>query len=433
MSTTTATSLPASGLLRFATAGAVDDGKSTLIGRLLHDSRSLLADQLDAVRQASLERGDEHLDLAMLTDGLRAEREQGITIDVAHRYFETARRAFIIADTPGHAQYTRNMVTGASTADLAIVLADARHGLTGQSHRHAVLAGLLRVRHVVLAVNKMDLVGYDRSVFDRIAADFGDRAERIGLGAVTAIPIAALHGDNVVDPSPAMPWYEGPTLLEHLETVATTTGDGAPLRLPVQYVIRAADGYTGCAGQLAAGVAVEGQEVLHLPSGTRTRIAALDSPDGPVRRAGAPLSVTVRLADDIDVRRGDLLCAVDSPPVAADRVDATVCWMSAGRPLEAGSRLLLKHTTKTVGATATAVHHRLDVTTLRREPADELALNDIGGVGLRLDEPVHCDPYARNRFTGGGVLIDESTNATVAAVMIDRASTVDEGAPRAAQ
>ncbi|GAA2794326.1 sulfate adenylyltransferase subunit 1 [Saccharopolyspora taberi] len=407
-------------LLRFATAGAVDDGKSTLIGRLLHDSKSLLADQLEAVRLASEERGDEHLDLAMLTDGLRAEREQGITIDVAHRYFETGRRAFIIADTPGHAQYTRNMVTGASTADLAIVLADARNGLTEQSHRHAVLAGLLRVPHVVLAVNKMDLVDYDRAVFDRIAEDFAARAAGIGLAEVTAIPISALHGDNVVDRSAATPWYEGPALLEHLESVpARDDADGA-LRFPVQYLIRT-DGFEGCAGQLAAGSVSAGEQVRHLPSGRITTVAAVETPDGPADRVAAPLSITLVPGDDLPVRRGDLFCAVGSEPVRAAEIEATVCWMDARKALRPNARLLLKHTTRTVGATVTELHHRLDVMTLRSEPAAELALNDIGGIALRLDEPVFCDPYEHNRLTGGGVLVDESTNATVAAVMIDRA------------
>jgi len=414
---------PADSLLRFATAGAVDDGKSTLIGRLLHDSRSLLADQLEQLELASKERGDEQLDLAMLTDGLRAEREQGITIDVAHRYFETARRAFIIADTPGHAQYTRNMVTGASTADLAIVLVDARNGLTEQSRRHAVLAGLLRVPQLVLAVNKMDLVGHDESVFRGITEEFAAFTERLRLRSVTPIPISALNGDNVVHRSAAMPWYEGPSLLEHLETVEVADeGSTADFRLPVQYAIRAPErDYRGYAGQIAGGSIAPGEEVLHLPSGMRTRVTAVDTADGELERGRAPQSVTLRLADDIDVGRGDVLCAPDRPATAAEELTASVCWMSPRSELAAGARLVLKHTTRSVKAEVTEVRERLDVTTLERGPADRLGLNDIGEIGLRLARPVFCDPYAANRFTGGAVLIDESTHATVGAVLITEA------------
>ena len=411
---------PADGLLRFATAGAVDDGKSTLIGRLLHDSKSLLADQVEALEQASAERGDDVLDLAMLTDGLRAEREQGITIDVAHRYFETARRAFIIADTPGHAQYTRNMVTGASTADLAIVLVDARHGLTEQSRRHAVLAGLLRVPEVVLAVNKMDLVDYDEQVFRDVAAEF---AEFVGHGC-TAIPLSALHGDNVVERSAAMPWYEGPALLEHLEQVRIADDNSTmDFRMPVQCVIRAPErDYRGYAGQISGGSVAAGDEVLHLPSGMRSRVSSVDTADGALVSAQAPLSISLRLADDIDVGRGDLLCAAANAPEPADELSATVCWMTAAAPLRPGTRLLFKHTTRTVKAVVTEVRHRLDVTTLSREPAPELGLNDIGEVGLRLAQPIFCDPYERNRLTGGGVLIDETTHATAGAVLITEAN-----------
>ncbi|GAB2672054.1 hypothetical protein GCM10027271_35970 [Saccharopolyspora gloriosae] len=414
---------PADSLLRFATAGAVDDGKSTLIGRLLHDSRSLLADQLEMLELAGKERGDEVLDLAMVTDGLRAEREQGITIDVAHRYFETARRAFIIADTPGHAQYTRNMVTGASTADLAIVLVDARNGLTEQSRRHAVLAGLLRVPRLVLAVNKMDLVGYDQGVFDEITAEFARFTDELELRDVAAIPISALRGDNVVHRSAEMPWYDGPALLEHLEQVHIDDDRSAgDFRLPVQYVIRAqGQDYRGYAGQISGGRVHEGAEVLHLPSGLRTRVTSVDTADGALAEARAPQSVSVRLADEIDVGRGDLLCAPDAAPAAATELSVRVCWMSAKSALRPGARLLLKHTTRTVKAVVTEVHHQVDVTTLRRDPARELGLNDIGEVGLRLAQPVFCDPYERNRLTGGGLLIDESTHATVGAVMITEA------------
>ena len=421
MTTTEPVFAPADSLLRFATAGAVDDGKSTLIGRLLHDSRSLLADQLEQLEVASKERGDEQLDLAMLTDGLRAEREQGITIDVAHRYFETARRAFIIADTPGHAQYTRNMVTGASTADLAIVLVDARNGLTEQSRRHAVLAGLLRVPRLVLAVNKMDLVGYDESVFHALTAEFAAFTARLDLQDVTAIPISALRGDNVVDRSATMPWYEGPSLLEHLEQVEVTDETGL-FRLPVQYAIRAQDeDYRGYAGQIAGGSIAPGEEVLHLPSGMRSRVVAVDTADGELERGRAPQSVALRLAEDIDVGRGDVLCAVEQPLAAAEELTATVCWMSPKSALTPGTRLLLKHTTRVVKAIVTEVRGRLDVTTLERGPAESLELNGIGEVAVRLAQPVFCDPYERNRFTGGAVLVDESSHATVGAVLIREA------------
>ncbi|GAA4617591.1 sulfate adenylyltransferase subunit 1 [Saccharopolyspora hordei] len=411
---------PARSLLRFATAGAVDDGKSTLIGRLLHDSRSLLADQLEQLELASAERGDDGLDLAMLTDGLRAEREQGITIDVAHRYFETARRAFIIADTPGHAQYTRNMVTGASTADLAIVLVDARNGLTEQSRRHAVLAALLRVRQLVLAVNKMDLVGFDEAVFGTIAAEFAAFTDRLEVRQVTAIPISALRGDNVVHRSEAMPWYDGPSLLEHLEEVDAGDDRAAgPFRLPVQCALRAPErDYRGYAGQIAGGTIAQDEEVLHLPSGTRTTVVAVDTADGELDRARAPQSVTVRLADDLDVGRGDMLCAAENAPAATEELTAEVCWMSATSALEPGRRLLLKHTTRTVKAVVAEVRDRLDVTTLHRSPVVRLELNEIGAVVLRLAQPVFCDRYADNRATGGAVLIDEATHATVGAVLI---------------
>ncbi|MCI2423290.1 GTP-binding protein [Saccharopolyspora sp. K220] len=414
---------PANSLLRFATAGAVDDGKSTLIGRLLHDSKSLLADQLEQLELASEERGDAQLDLAMLTDGLRAEREQGITIDVAHRYFETARRAFIIADTPGHAQYTRNMVTGASTADLAIVLVDARNGLTEQSRRHAVLAGLLRVPRLVLTVNKMDLVDFDETVFRGITEEFTAFTAQLNPHAVTAIPISALRGDNVVHRSEAMPWYDGRSLLEHLEEVEVADERStADFRLPVQYTIRAPDrDYRGYAGQIAGGAVAPGEEILHLPSGLRSRVVAVDTADGELDRGRAPQSVTVRLADDIDVGRGDMLCAPDNAPTAAEEITAAVCWMSAKSALKPGARLLLKHTTRTVKAVVSEIRERLDVTTLERGPAEQFELNDIGEIGLRLAQPVFCDPYTENRFTGGAVLIDESTHATVGAVLINEA------------
>ncbi len=411
------------GLLRFATAGAVDAGKSTLIGRLLHDSKSLLTDQLEAVERASRDRDDVGPDLALLTDGLRAEREQGITIDVAHRYFETAARAFILADTPGHAEYTRNMVTGASNSDLAVVLVDARHGLTEQSRRHAVVAGLLRVPHLVLAVNKMDLVGYDQDAFARIARAFDDFASGLTVDAVTKIPVSALHGDNVVNRSGAMPWYQGPTLLEHLERVPVASAwAGGGLRYPVQSVLHSTSGANLYAGQVTGGRLVAGGELLHLPSGRTTRVASIDTKDGSLPEAGPPLSVSVRTNDPIGISRGDMLCDPDDAPTTTWSFDAMVCWLTAEPVLREGSRLMFKHTTRTTHAVVTRLNHRLDVTTKAREGAPELRLNDIGSVRVELAEPVFCDAYARNRHTGGGILVDEVTHATAGAVVITRTS-----------
>jgi bifunctional enzyme CysN/CysC len=388
----------------------VDDGKSTLIGRLLWDSKSVFEDQAAAVEDASARRG-ESTNLALLTDGLRAEREQGITIDVAYRYFATPRRKFIVADTPGHVQYTRNMVTGASTADLAVILVDARKGLVDQSRRHAFLSRLLRVPHLVLAVNKMDLVGWDENVFREIVSAFPF--------AATAIPLSALHGDNVVERSVHTPWYEGPSLLEHLESVDVATshhlGDA---RFPVQYVIRDhGSDYRGYAGQVASGVLRPGDEVEVLPSGIRTTIAAIDTYDGPVDAAFAPMSVTIRLADDVDVSRGDMVVGAGGRPKVSQDLTATVCWMT-DEPLRPGSRVLVKHTTRTSKAVVTALAERLDVTTLEPVPATELALNDIGRVTLRTAQPLFADDYAENRATGSFVLIDELTGATAGAGMV---------------
>src|SRR6185369_14580205 len=403
-------------ILRFATAGSVDDGKSTLIGRLLYDSKSIFADQLEAVERTSRDRGDEYTNLALLTDGLRAEREQGITIDVAYRYFATPRRKFIIADTPGHIQYTRNMVTGASTADLAVVLVDARNGLTEQSRRHAFLATLLRVPHLVLAVNKMDLVGYDAGVFERICEEFTKFAAKLDIGDLTFIPISALHGDNVVQRSASMPWYDGPSLLHHLEHVHIASDRNLiDARFPVQYVVRphqATDpelhDYRGYAGQVAGGVLKPGDEVTHLPSGLSTVIQRIDGPNGPVSEAFPPMSVTVLLADDLDVSRGDMLCRPHNQPAAAQNIEAMVCWMSDTRPLTEGSRLVVKHTTRTVKAIVRDLQYRLDVNTLHRdEHAAQLGLNEIGRVTLRTTQPLFADPYGRNRMTGGLILIDE--------------------------
>jgi bifunctional enzyme CysN/CysC len=420
-------SLTRAGLVRVATAGSVDDGKSTLIGRLLYDSKSILEDQLAAVERDSARRGLDEVNLALLTDGLRAEREQGITIDVAYRYFATPRRTFVLADTPGHVQYTRNMVTGASTADVAVVLVDARKGVIEQSRRHASIAALMGIPHVVLAVNKMDLVGWDETVFDAIAVDFAETANRLALGEFVAIPMSALKGDNVVDPSASMPWYDGPTLLEYLETLEVASShDLENLRFPVQYVILAAGEGGGhhderrYAGQIAGGVLRPGTDVIVQPGGQRTRITAVHAHDGWLQEAFPPQSVTVSLADDVDVGRGDMLVAADpaaTPPLVAQELDATVCWMSE-RPLAVGGRYSLKHTTRSARAVVTAVIDRLDVDTLDRLPADGLALNEIGRVTLRTTVPVVADPYARNRVTGRFILIDEATNGTAAAGMI---------------
>jgi len=414
-------------ILRLATAGSVDDGKSTLIGRLLFDSKAIFEDQLEAVERTSRERGEEYTNLALLTDGLRAEREQGITIDVAYRYFATPRRKFIIADTPGHIQYTRNMVTGASTADLAIVLVDARNGLTEQSRRHAFLTTLLRVPHLVLAVNKMDLVDYSNQVFDEIVEEFTAFAAKLEIGDLTFIPMSALHGDNVVQRSVNMPWYDGPSLLHHLEHVHIASDRNLiDVRFPVQYVIRphqATDpelhDYRGYAGQVAGGVLKPGDEIMHLPSGLTTTIARIDTARGPVPEAFAPMSVTLLLADDLDVSRGDMFCRPHNQPACSQDIEAMVCWMTDARPLAPGNRLVVKHTTRTVKGIVRDLHYRLDVNTLHRdETADQLRLNEIGRVTLRVTQPLFSDPYARNRLTGGLILIDEATSSTIGAAMI---------------
>jgi bifunctional enzyme CysN/CysC len=415
-------------LLRFATAGSVDDGKSTLIGRLLYDTKSLFTDQLAAVEAVSAARGDEYTNLALLTDGLRAEREQGITIDVAYRYFATPRRKFIIADTPGHIQYTRNMVTGASTADLALILVDARKGLVEQSRRHAFLCSLLRVPHLVLCVNKMDLVDWSEAVFERIAGEFTAFAAKLDAPDLAVVPISALHGDNIASRSPNLPWYEGPSLLHHLEHVHFASDRNlVDVRFPVQYVIRpqssAVRDYRGYAGQVASGVLKPGDEVMVLPSGFTSTIAAIDSADGPLAEAFPPMSVTVRLADELDVSRGDLICRPHNAPAVAQDIDAMVCWMDETRPLSVGGRYAVKHTTRSARAVVRDLRYRLDVNSLHRdESADSLHLNEIGRVRLRTTVPLLADEYRRNRTTGGFVLIDEATNRTVGAGMIVAAS-----------
>ncbi|MGC9667981.1 sulfate adenylyltransferase subunit CysN [Planosporangium sp. 12N6] len=411
-------------LLRFATAGSVDDGKSTLIGRLLYDSKAIFEDQLEAVEATSRSRGDEYTNLALLTDGLRAEREQGITIDVAYRYFATPRRKFIIADTPGHIQYTRNMVTGASTADLALILVDARKGLLEQSRRHAFLCSLLRVPHLVLCVNKMDLVDYSQEVFEEIADEFTAFAAKLEAPDLTVVPISALRGDNIVSRSENMPWYEGPSLLHHLEHVHIASDRNlVDVRFPVQYVIRpqstvVAD-YRGYAGQVASGVLKPGDEVMVLPSGFTSTITSIETADGPVTEAFPPMSVTIRLADEIDIARGDMICRPHNQPAVAQDIEAMVCWMDESRPLTVGGKYAIKHTTRSARAIVRGIQYRLDVNTLHRdECADGLALNEIGRVKLRTTVPLLADEYRRNRTTGGFIVIDETTNRTVGAGMI---------------
>ncbi|MGW4497608.1 sulfate adenylyltransferase subunit 1 [Micromonospora sp. NPDC004336] len=411
-------------LLRFATAGSVDDGKSTLIGRLLYDTKSLFTDQLAAVEAVSAARGDEYTNLALLTDGLRAEREQGITIDVAYRYFATPRRKFIIADTPGHIQYTRNMVTGASTADLALILVDARKGLVEQSRRHAFLCSLLRVPHLVLCVNKMDLVDYSQDVFERIADEFTAFAAKLDAPDLTVVPISALRGDNIVSRSENMPWYEGPSLLHHLERVHIASDRNlVDVRFPVQYVIRpqstTVTDYRGYAGQVASGVLKPGDEVMVLPSGFTSRISAVETADGPVAEAFPPMSVTVRLEDEIDISRGDMICRPNNAPAVAQDIEAMVCWLDETRPLQVGGKYAVKHTTRSARAIVRGLHYRLDINSLHRdESAGELRLNEIGRVRLRTTVPLLADEYRRNRTTGGFVIIDETTNRTVGAGMI---------------
>ncbi|MFL6238242.1 MAG: sulfate adenylyltransferase subunit CysN [Actinomycetes bacterium] len=411
-------------LLRFATAGSVDDGKSTLIGRLLYDTKTIFEDQLEAVERTSRQRGDEYTNLALLTDGLRAEREQGITIDVAYRYFATPRRKFIIADTPGHIQYTRNMVTGASTANLALVLVDARNGIVEQTRRHAFLSTLLRVPHLVLCVNKMDLVDYDQARFEELRTEFRDFAAKLDVTDLTVVPVSALKGDNVVDRSANMPWYEGSSLLHHLEEVHIASDRNLiDVRFPVQYVVRPLSDewhdYRGYAGQVASGVMKIGDEVMVLPSGLSSTIAAIDTFDGPVEEAFPPMSVTVRLADDIDVSRGDMICRVANQPAVSQDVEAMVCWMADGYSLTPRTRWVVKHTTRSAKAVVRDIGYRLDVNTLHRdEDADSLSLNEIGRVSLRVTAPLFVDEYRRNRITGSFILIDETTGSTVAAGMI---------------
>ena len=414
----------AKSLLRFITCGSVDDGKSTLIGRLLYDSKMIFEDQLAALEADSKRLGTQgqEIDFALLVDGLAAEREQGITIDVAYRFFATDKRKFIVADTPGHEQYTRNMVTGASTADLAVILVDARKGLLTQTRRHSYLAKLIGIRHIVLAVNKMDLVGYDRATFDAIVEDYRGFADSIGIAAFTAIPISGFKGDNVASRSPAMPWYAGPSLIDHLETVEVD-GDAAAAGgfvLPVQWVNRPNLDFRGFAGQIARGTVRPGDRVRLLPSGKLSRIDRIVTFDGDLPEAVAGHSVTLTLADEVDCARGDVIAAADAPPEVSDQFSATIVWMDE-TPLLPGRAYLLKVGAHTVSATLRAPDHKIDVNTLQRLSARSLALNDIGVLDFSTDRPITFAPYADSADLGGFILIDRATNATVAAGMIRHA------------
>jgi sulfate adenylyltransferase large subunit len=417
----------ATDLLRLVTAGSVDDGKSTLIGRLLYDTKQILADQLQHIEETSKRRGDGYVNLALLTDGLRAEREQGITIDVAYRSFVTPRRRFQLADAPGHVQYTRNMVTGASTAAVAIILVDARKGVIEQTRRHSYLAAILGIPHVVVAVNKMDLAGFSEQRFREIEQELRETSERLGLRDVHVIPMSALRGDNVVDRGEGMPWYDGPTLLEHLESVEIAGDrDLDHRRFPVQWVIRPISDehhdYRGYAGQVAGGVWSAGDEVVVLPSGRRTSVASVETADGPLEVAVPGMSITILLTDAVDVSRGDMLADPAQVPTVARELEATICWM-AEKPLEPRTKLAIKSTTRSVRAIADELLSVIDMHTLEDRPAPErLELNDIARVRLRLSEPLVVDPYAENRATGAFILIDEATNDTVAAGMIDSAT-----------
>jgi bifunctional enzyme CysN/CysC len=410
-------------ILRLATAGSVDDGKSTLIGRLLYDSKAILSDQYEHVRAVSEQRGTAYVDLALLTDGLRAEREQGITIDVAYRYFQTDRRKFILADTPGHIQYTRNMVTGASTADLAVILIDARKGVVEQTRRHAFLATLLRVQHLVVTVNKMDLVDWDETVYDAIVEDFTAFAAKLQVSDLTFIPISALHGDNVVERSTNADWYGGSPLLYHLEHVHIASDRNLiDPRFPVQWVIRPNSDehhdYRGYAGQVASGMFRPGDEVIVLPSGRTANIKAIDSFDGELPQATPGMSVTMRLDTDVDVSRGDMICRLHNQPHVSRAIEAQVCWMN-DEPMRPGGRYAIKHTSLWARVIVDDLRYRVDVNTLHRDAeATQLGLNEIGRVSLRTTQPLFFDEYRRNRTTGSFILVDESTNTTVGAGMI---------------
>ncbi len=410
-------------LLRFTTAGSVDDGKSTLIGRLLYDSKSIFEDQLDAIKTASQRRGEEGINLALLTDGLRAEREQGITIDVAYRYFATPKRKFIIADTPGHIQYTRNMVTGASTANVALILIDARKGIVEQTRRHAFIASLLQIPHLVICINKMDLVNYSHEVYAQIKSEFKHFSSKLDVKDVHFIPISALKGDNVVHRSKRMPWYEGPTLMYYLENVHIASDHNLiDCRFPVQYVIRpntdAYHDYRGYAGRVAGGIFKKGDEVMLLPSGFTTRIARIDTADGEVPTAFPPMSVTILLEDDFDLSRGDMIVREHNTPAISQDIEAMICWFNP-RPLQARGKYALMHTTQEVRCMVKEIRYKLDINTLHRNLEDKtIGMNDIARIRLRTTKPLFYDPYRQNRNTGSLILIDEHTHETVAAGMI---------------
>ena len=411
-------------LLRFTTAGSVDDGKSTLIGRLLYDSKNIFEDQIQAVEESSKKRGDDHINLALLTDGLKAEREQGITIDVAYRYFATCKRKFIIADTPGHIQYTRNMVTGASTANLAIILVDARKGIVEQTCRHAFIANLLRIQHVIVAINKMDLVDYDEAVYESIIENFKSFSSRLGnFIDVTFIPISALNGDNVVDSSDRMNWYSGSTLLYHLESVYIGSDrNHVQARFPVQWVIRPHSNehhdFRGYAGRVAGGVFKPGDEVQILPSGFTSEIESIHTADGPMDEVFSPLSCSLLLKEDIDISRGDMIVKVNNPPNRGQEIEAMLCWFSDKKMIPMG-KYSLRHTTKEVKAIVSDLQYKININTLRKiEDDKEFGMNEIGRVSIRTSSPIYFDSYENNRTTGSFILVDDMTNATVAAGMI---------------
>lgn len=410
-------------LLRFTTAGSVDDGKSTLIGRLLYDSKSIFEDQYEAIRHTSERRGEENVNLALLTDGLKAEREQGITIDVAYRYFATPKRKFIIADTPGHIQYTRNMVTGASTANVALILVDARNGVVEQTRRHAFIASLLQIPHLVVCINKMDLVDFDREVYEKIKEDFAQFSYKLDVKDVHFIPISALEGDNVVDRSEKTPWYEGPTLLYYLENVHIGSDHNfIDCRFPVQYVVRPYSDehhdYRGYAGRVAGGVFKKGDKVMVLPSGFSSTISKINTFEGELEEAFPPMSVTLLLADDIDISRGDMIVRENNVPESTQDIEVMICWFNE-RPLQERGKYALLHTTQEVRCIVKEIRYKLDINTLHRLEEDKnIGMNDIGRLLLRTTQPLFVDSYHRNRNTGSIILVDEGTNETVAAGMI---------------
>lgn len=409
-------------LLRFITCGNVDDGKSTLIGRLLYDSKAIFEDQLEAVKRSSTQKGKEYVDLSLLTDGLKAEREQGITIDVAYRYFATPKRKFIIADTPGHVQYTRNMVTGASMANLALVLIDARNGITEQTKRHSFIASLLGIPHLLVCINKMDLVDYSEQVFDKIVSDFKEFSSRLDIHDINFIPTSALQGDNIVDRSEHMPWYSGSTLMYLLETLHINNDfNFIDARFPVQYVIRphntAHHDYRAFAGQVASGIFRKGDELLVLPSGLTTRVKAIHTGDGEVQEAFPPMSVSIELTDDVDISRGDMLVRLHNQPEVSQDVDVLLCWMG-NKPLQPGAKFYIRQNTREVRGVIKEIYHKIDINTLHRNESDkQLNMNDIAKVRLRTTQPLLFDAYRKNRFTGSLILIDEGSNETIAAGM----------------